>query len=321
MTVAAPVVEGYAGQAKKVLAGDPWPRLYDALSAGQILQEMVTGIEHLDDKRVQLVVSLGPVKGIVLPDDLGENLNAKTSLVGQHVVFKVKRCDRENAVVYLSRKDAIAKMAEDTWQYLVQVCKPVFDVHAEEVVPAKDGLRAMGDPKSPEAAVHKGRLRNAYRRTAELSPTLTGVVRWVTARGAYVDIGGIIAFLPVAEATWSIQRNCRAVLKSGDALDVKVLDIEPESRQVLVSSKATTPDPWLTVERKYKEGGVYFGTVKMVADTYVLVELEPGVAGLAFRAAMEEIPDGSQVVVKLLAFDIAKRRVRLNLARLLERGA
>lgn len=316
-----PVAEGYRGQDKRAFADDPWPYLYEKLRSGEIIQEMVTGIERLEDNKVQLVIAFGPVKGVVLPDEVGENLNSKTSLIGQHIALRVKACDRPNGVAYLSRKDAIAKMAEETWAYLQDVCKGVIEIHNGEVAPMKAKLASLEDQKGPEAEEAKERIREAYRRTAEVSPPLTGVVRWVTAKGAHMDIGGLIAFLPVVESTWGIQRNCRAVLSAGDAVDVKVLDIDPETRQVLVSRRAMTPDPWITAERKYREGGVYFGTVKMVAADYLVVEIEPGIAGLAFRPPMEEIPEGAEVVVKLLKFDIPKRRVRLNLTRVLERGA
>lgn len=316
-----PFVEGYTGQNKKGLQTDPWPHLYNALQNGEIIQEMVTGIERLEDRRVQLVVSFGGIKGIIMPDEVGENLNTKTGLIGQHVAFKVKACDRPNGVVYLSRKEAIQQMAEDTWAYLQDACKEILEIHNGEIVPAKSKLASLEDQKGAEAKEAKAAIRNAYGRAAEVSPTLTGVVRWVTAKGAHVDIGGLIAFLPVTEATWGIQRNCRAVLKAGDALDVKVLDIEPDTRQVLVSRKALQPDPWLTVEQKYQVGGIYFGVVRMVGSDYVVVEIEPGVVGLAFRPPMEEIPEGAQVVTKLLKFDIPKRRLSLNLTRVLERGA
>lgn len=316
-----PVAEGYTGQDKKRFQDDPWPNLYGALQSEEIIQEMVTGVESLPDRGVQLVVSFGAVKGVIPPEEVGENLNTKASLVGQHVAFRVKACDRPNGTVYLSRKDAIAKMAESTWAYLESACKEILRIHAEEVAPIKVRLAALEDQKGPEARDLKAGIRDAYGRSAEASPVFTGMVRWVTAKAAHVDIGGLIALLPVTEATWGVQTNCRAVLKAGDAIDVKVLDIDPGTKQVLLSRKALTPDPWLTVEQKYQVGGVYFGVIRMVGPDYVLVELEPGVVGLAFRPPMEEIPEGAQVVSKLLRFDIPKRRLSLNLTRVLERGA
>lgn len=318
-----PVVEGYTGQDKKAYCDDPWPMLYAALGKGEILQAMVTGVEHTgsDDKQVQLVISFGSVKGIVPPEEAGENLNTKTSTIGQHIAVKVKACDRAAGVVYLSRKAAIADMGEKTWNYLDTVCGEIIALHQNEIAPAKQKLAALADQRGPEAKELKALVRQVYNRAAELSPTLTAVARLVTAKGAYVDIGGMLAFMPVTEATWSIQKHCRAVLRPGEALDVKVLDIDPTNRQVLVSRKALIPDPWETVEQKYQVGGIYFGVVRMVGADYVLIELEPGIVGLAFRAAMEEIPEGAQVVTKLLRFDVSKRRLQLNLTRVLERGA
>jgi small subunit ribosomal protein S1 len=315
------LVEGYTGQLKKPYQDDPWPTLYAALQSGEILQEMVTGIERLEDKRAQLVVGFSAIKGVIPPDEVGQNLNTKTSLIGQRVAFKVKACDRPNGVVYLSRKAAIEEMAQRTWAYIEDKCQDIIKIHNEEVAPAKAKLATLENQSGSEAREAKAAIREAYRRASEISPTLTGVVRWVTAKGASVDIGGLIAFMPVTEATWSVQKNCRAVLKAGEAVDVKILDINPETKQILLSRKALIPDPWLTVEQKYQVGGVYFGVVRMVGSDYVVVEIEPGVVGLAFRPPMEEIPEGTQVVTKLLKFDIPKRRLSLNLTRVLERGA
>jgi len=315
------LVEGYTGQDKKPYQDEPWPTLYAALESGEILQEMVTGIERDEQRRVQLIVNFPGIKGIVPPDEVGENLNTKTGLIGQTIAFKVKACNRGAGVVYLSRKDAIAEMAEKTWVYLEQNCQDIIKIHNDEVVPAKAKLAELEDQQGPEAKEAKAAIRAAYRRAADISPVLTGVVRWVTQKGAHVDIGGLIAFMPVSEATWSVQTNCRAVLKAGEAVDVKVLDIEPDTKQVLVSRKALIPDPWATVEQKYQVGGVYFGVVRMVAPEYIVIELEPGVVGLAFRPPTEQIADGAKVVAKLTRIDLPKRRLSMTLNRVLERGA
>jgi len=315
------LVEGYIGQDKKPYQDDPWPMLYSALQSGEILQEMVTGIERDENRKVQLVVNFPGVKGIVPPDEVGENLNTKTGLIGQNIAFKVKACDRANNVVYLSRKEAIAEMAEKTWAYIQETCQELIKIHNEEVAPMKAKLAELEDQQGTEAKQAKAAIREAYQRAAEISPVLTGVVRWVTAKGAHVDIGGIIAFLPVTEATWSVQANCRSVLKAGEAVDVKILDIEPDTRQILVSRKALLPDPWANVEQKYQVGGVYFAVVRMVGPDYILVELEPGVVGLAFRPPMEQIAEGAQVVAKVTKIDLPKRRLSMTLTRVLERGA
>lgn len=312
-------IEGFVGQNKKTLHDDPWPMLYKALETGEILQEQVSGIEHREDKRPQLIINFGSVRGVIEPEDIGENLNTKASLVGQVIAFKVKSCNRASNTVYLTRKAALDEMAERTWAWLNENAKELLAIHANQVKPLREEL-ANTLPKDPKSGELRARLREVYKESAKLGPKVTGVVRWVTAKAAYIDIGGVIAYLPVTEATWSIQQNCRNVLHPGDALDVKIIDVDPESKQVLVSAKALMPDPWDHAAEKYRTGGLYSATIKRLAEKYVVCELEPGIVGLAYRPPFEEMAEEDKVVVKVLSLDIPNRRAHLTIHRLLAKG-
>jgi len=110
--------------------------------------------------------------------------------------------------------------------------------------------------------------------------TVNGTVRSLTDYGAFVDIGGVDALLHVSDISWSRVGKPADVLSAGQAIDVKVLKIDPEKRRISIGMKQLQPHPWDSVPDKYKAGERVRGTVTRVMDFGAFVELEPGVEGM-----------------------------------------
>ena len=74
---------------------------------------------------------------------------------------------------------------------------------------------------------------------AELSEgeTLNGTVTCVMDFGAFVDLGGVEGLIPAREVAWERIDDLNTVLKSGDAVTVKVLRVDREAGKVSLSRK------------------------------------------------------------------------------------
>jgi len=99
-------------------------------------------------------------------------------------------------------------------------------------------------------------------------------------KGAFIDIGGLTAFIPIGEISWGRIKHPSAVLTVKDKVDVQVLKIENEGNRITVSHKHTTEDPWEHIKEKYIQGTKITGKVVSTKEFGVFVELEPGVEGL-----------------------------------------
>ena len=98
--------------------------------------------------------------------------------------------------------------------------------------------------------------------------TVHGIVTSVRDFGAFVDIGGIQALLPVSEMTWGRVENTQSLYKPGDSVEAVIIGLDWEKDRITLSFKDTLPDPWDEVVRNYIEGSVYRGKVSRLNGTH-----------------------------------------------------
>lgn len=121
---------------------------------------------------------------------------------------------------------------------------------------------------------------------------LPGTVRSVTKFGAFVDIGGVEGLVHVSEISRRRIERPADVLTPGDAVRVKVIKIEPETRRLSLSMKELEDDPWTGAAQKYGPGDTFQGRVVRAVDFGLFVEVEPGLEGLVH---VSQLPRGSKV--------------------------
>ena len=97
-------------------------------------------------------------------------------------------------------------------------------------------------------------------------------------------------------------------MRPGESFDIKILRVDFDNANVRASLKATIPDPWDNVERRYVKGNVYSGTVaRTAASGNLVIELEPGVGVSCKRLPMQRLNKGAKVKVKIAHINPAKR--------------
>ncbi len=106
----------------------------------------------------------------------------------------------------------------------------------------------------------------ALRETLQKGMTVQGVVTSVRDFGAFVDIGGIQALLPVSEMAWGRVEDAKALYKSGDAVQAVIIALDWDKDRITLSFKDTLPDPWNEAVRKYPEGSIHRGKVARLTD-------------------------------------------------------
>jgi len=150
-----------------------------------------------------------------------------------------------------------------------------------------------------------------------------GKVRSITDYGAFVDLGGIDGLLHVSDLSWDRSKKPTDLLREGDMITVKILQIDRERRRVSLGLKQLAPDPWSTVAERYPLGARVRGTVTRLAEFGAFVQLEPGVEGLIHlsdlswskkvRKPSDVLQPGEAVEVVVLSVDPQNRRIGLSL--------
>jgi small subunit ribosomal protein S1 len=151
---------------------------------------------------------------------------------------------------------------------------------------------------------------------------IRGTITRIQDFGAFVDIGGVQALLPVSEISLERVADINAVLSVGQEIEAQILKLDWKAKRISLSLKALLADPWLAAEDKYPVGSRHSGTVVRTADYGIFVALEPGLDGLVHASelggegrridARKAATIGDKMLVRIIDVDTAGRRIALK---------
>ena len=147
-------------------------------------------------------------------------------------------------------------------------------------------------------------------------------VKATTDWGIFLDIKGIDALLHVSDLSHGRVKKPSDLVTIGQSMKVKITKIDKETNRVSASVKALTEDPYDKLEKKYKIGSMYVGTVTKLMDYGAFVRLEDGVEGLIDSSELSwlnknvqpsKILSASQdVKIKIVSIDSSAKRISLS---------
>ncbi|WP_294352397.1 bifunctional 4-hydroxy-3-methylbut-2-enyl diphosphate reductase/30S ribosomal protein S1 [uncultured Clostridium sp.] len=149
-----------------------------------------------------------------------------------------------------------------------------------------------------------------------------GEVKRFTNFGAFVNVNGVDGLLHLSQISWKHVAKAEDVLKAGDIIDVKIIELDKETKKLSLSIKQLTPEPWSNAAEKYPEGSVVLGKVVRLNDFGAFVELEAGLDGLVHISKIShdriEKPSdvleiGQEVKAVILSVDESQKRISLSM--------
>lgn len=151
---------------------------------------------------------------------------------------------------------------------------------------------------------------------------ITGIVKRLTDFGAFVDVGGIDGLVHISEVSWQRVGHPQEVLKVGEEVNVKVLEVIPERERISLSIRRTQLDPWTRINKEFSVGEIITGRVTRIVNFGAFVELIPGAEGLVHISQMadfhvnhpsEIIREGEDVEAKILDINVDNKRISLSM--------
>jgi len=204
---------------------------------------------------------------------------------------------------------------EDLSKYLNQVLKlKIIEMNK----PKRKVIVSRKAVIEKERAKQKEELFNKL----EAGQVVKGTVQRLTKFGAFVDIGGVDGLLHISEMAWYRVVHPSDIVKEGEEIEVKVLKVDKDNEKISLGLKQVLPDPWDSVENKYKPGDIIAVKVVRIAPFGAFVELEPGVEGLIHISHLAKhhvekpedvVKEGEEVNVKVLTIDKDEKRIRLSM--------
>jgi len=301
-------------------------------------------------------------EGIIPREDFADNQDISEIRPGETVQAIVERSDSKEGYLILSHKKAAALNAlndlerayhNNTWitGKIIDKIKNGFTVNVgiKTFLPDSHAdTRSVKDPKELIGNTYKFKVIKFERRTenAVLSRKLflqderekkrrrvfdglsqgqkiKGKVKSLTNFGAFIDLGGVEGLLHVSDISWGKIPHPSEVFQPGQEVEVLVLDFNENEDKISLGYKQLTPDPWESVEEKYKVGQKIKGKVTSLVDFGAFVELEKGVEGLVHisdltwsRKAVHPkkiLTPGEEVAVSILDINPSSKRISLGL--------
>ncbi len=150
--------------------------------------------------------------------------------------------------------------------------------------------------------------------------------------GAFAQLEpGVDGLIPISEMTWAGRvRHPSDVVQPGGLVEVEVLKVDVNKRQIALSMKNVQENPWSGVEVKYHRDEIYTGMVTRVTDFGAFVQLEAGLEGLIHISELSDrrvgkvsdvVREGEEIQVKVLKIEPARQRISLSLKGIAGAGA
>lgn len=159
----------------------------------------------------------------------------------------------------------------------------------------------------------------------EEGKVVDGIVKNITDYGVFVDLGGVDGLVHITDMSWGKSRHPSHIFKVGDRITVKILKFNKEENKIALGFKQLKPNPWDTVQERYKAGDIIKGRVVKVVDYGIFMELEEGLEGLIHlselswakaKQATQRFKQGDIIEARLLSVDSLSKKISLSLKQL-----
>jgi small subunit ribosomal protein S1 len=188
----------------------------------------------------------------------------------------------------------------------------ISDERRNIIVSRRELIAGAMEEKKAEllASLQKGEIRK-------------GKVKNITDFGAFIDLDGIDGLLHITDMSWGRIKHPSELLKVGQEINVKVLDIDRDKERISLGLKQTTDNPWDTIAVQFPVGARVSGKVVNLAPYGAFVEIAPGIEGLVHisefswtkRVARPEdmLQQGDEVQVQVLSVDTETQKIALGI--------
>ncbi len=288
-------------------------------------QKLRCKVASFDRKRGNIVLS----RRAILEEERAvlRAATLKTLHEGDQITGTVTRFVQHGAIIDVSGVDGLVDNGDLSWgsiRHASQVLEVGQTVTAKVLkLDADKGRVSLGikqlteDPWSHVAKKYTvgTTLRVKVLRTAEF--------------GAFVELEPAVeGLVHASEMSWDKRpRRPSELVHSGDEIQVQVLDVKPNERRIALGMRQLTPNPWLALRKRFKNGERIEGAVKSVTEFGVFVEVADGFDGLVHASDIswtervkpsERFKKGDTIAAQILDIDVSNERIALGIKQLTE---
>lgn len=256
------------------ITADRWEQLHEAKRRGLAVEGFVERVTWVDEKPVWVLDMGNGITGMVLYSETGlESEEMMIRFTAQKVLVKVNRLDINTRSAICSRREVIADATE---RFFSQVKE------GDTVPVVVKAVLARNDEKPERLQVDVG--------------------------------GGVLVEVPRRDATKSQVQRLAELFPPGTSARARVIQSDQQAGTIRVSL-LDEKDPWETFD--VRRGDFLAGQVIKVVDTektrLVLLEIRPGITGIANLPHRGRLRRGDVVPVAVSMFDRENKKLHLRI--------
>jgi len=150
----------------------------------------------------------------------------------------------------------------------------------------------------------------------------TGRVTSLAEFGAFVNINGADGLVHLSEISWDRIQNPAEVLKVGQEVKVKVINIDREKKRIGLSIRQLKDDPWMNMVKDYQVGQLVEGVITRLAKFGAFARLSDEIEGLIHISEISEkriehprevLKEGESVTLRIIKIDPDNHRIGLSM--------
>ncbi|MDD3631821.1 MAG: S1 RNA-binding domain-containing protein [Atribacterota bacterium] len=290
-------------------------------SPQEVLSENdVIKVRILDIDKENRKISLGLKQ---LMEDPWVNIEKKYA-IGNTIEGKITQVTSYGANVELEPGvSGIIHLSEIDWKYIE---KPAAVLKKYAILP----LQVIKIDKKDRLVFLSRRLTlpNPWQHIEgkyKVNDKVNGQVKRLKNFGAFISLDEEIeGFLPFSEITWEEIKHPNQLLKKGDQLELKIIEINQEKFQITLSRKQLLPNPWTEIRKKYEVGTIVEGKVVNITDFGAFVNLQENIDGLVplseisnhkIEQADSVLAIGDMVQTIVTRIDDRRKKISLSIRR------
>jgi small subunit ribosomal protein S1 len=152
----------------------------------------------------------------------------------------------------------------------------------------------------------------------------TGKVTSLAEFGAFVNINGADGLVHLSEISWDRIQHPSEVLKVGQEIKVKIINIDREKKRIGLSIRQLQEDPWVDRIGKYEVGQLLEGTITRLTKFGAFARIEEDLEGLIHISEISErriehpkevLKEGETVTLRVIKIEPENHRVGLSIRR------
>jgi len=273
-----------------------------------------------DESEIRLSKVLSGIGGLHLLEDAYRN---EIPVEG-----KIKETCKGGYRVELMHRNAFCPVSQIDIKYVDKPEDYVGETYLFMITQFEDSGRNIVVSRRTILEKEQRKLEQAFLAGLTVGAEVKGTVTRLMPYGVFVElVPGLEGMIHISEMSWSRLERPEDVVKTGEAIQVKVIGIEdddrPNRKKIALSVKALSGDPWESIAERFHPGDKIKGKVTRCAKFGAFVEIAPGIEGLVHISEMsykkrivkpeEIVRPGDAVQVMIKEYSSEDRRVSLSI--------